>query len=95
VLAGAVVVGRSAFDIPGRRRGNGASGSQHWPCWHRCDHDFHRRVALRDLKARLLELPLAGLLGRAHERVPAYKSGGLSSYDDKSTPRAAISMGGG
>jgi L-alanine-DL-glutamate epimerase-like enolase superfamily enzyme len=42
-------------------------------------------VGLWDLKARLLELPLAGLLGRARERVPVYGSGGLTSYDDKQT----------
>jgi len=37
-------------------------------------------VALWDLKARLLELPLADLLGRAHESVPLYGSGGFTSY---------------
>jgi L-alanine-DL-glutamate epimerase-like enolase superfamily enzyme len=40
-------------------------------------------VALWDLKARLLGLPLAVLLGRARERVPVYGSGGFTSY----TPR--------
>ncbi len=38
-------------------------------------------VALWDLKARLLELPLATLLGRVHEAVPIYGSGGFTSYD--------------
>jgi L-alanine-DL-glutamate epimerase-like enolase superfamily enzyme len=37
-------------------------------------------VALWDLKARLLELPLADLLGRFHEGVPVYGSGGFTSY---------------
>jgi L-alanine-DL-glutamate epimerase-like enolase superfamily enzyme len=37
--------------------------------------------ALWDLKARLLEVPLARLLGRAHESVPVYGSGGFTSYD--------------
>jgi L-alanine-DL-glutamate epimerase-like enolase superfamily enzyme len=37
--------------------------------------------ALWDLKARLLEAPLARLLGRVHESVPVYGSGGLTSYD--------------
>ncbi len=37
-------------------------------------------VALWDLKARLLELPLAALLGRARESVPIYGSGGFTSY---------------
>jgi L-alanine-DL-glutamate epimerase-like enolase superfamily enzyme len=37
-------------------------------------------VAAWDLKARLLDLPLAGLLGRVREAVPAYGSGGFTSY---------------
>jgi len=37
-------------------------------------------VALWDLKARLLELPLCKLLGMAHARVPIYGSGGFTSY---------------
>ena len=39
-------------------------------------------AALWDLKAKLLEVPLAGLLGRAREAVPIYGSGGFTSYDD-------------
>jgi L-alanine-DL-glutamate epimerase-like enolase superfamily enzyme len=39
-------------------------------------------VALWDLKAKLLELPLARLLGRFHDGVPVYGSGGFTSYDD-------------
>jgi L-alanine-DL-glutamate epimerase-like enolase superfamily enzyme len=37
-------------------------------------------VALRDLKARLLGVPLAALLGWARRAVPAYGSGGFTSY---------------
>jgi L-alanine-DL-glutamate epimerase-like enolase superfamily enzyme len=37
-------------------------------------------VALWDLEARLLGVPLARLLGAAHERVPVYGSGGFTSY---------------
>jgi L-alanine-DL-glutamate epimerase-like enolase superfamily enzyme len=37
-------------------------------------------VALWDLKARLLGLPLAALLGAVHEQVPVYGSGGFTSY---------------
>jgi L-alanine-DL-glutamate epimerase-like enolase superfamily enzyme len=37
-------------------------------------------LALWDLKARLLGLPLCQLLGAAHERVPIYGSGGFTSY---------------
>lgn len=39
-------------------------------------------VASWDLKARLLGLPLARLLGRAHDAVPIYGSGGFTSYSD-------------
>jgi L-alanine-DL-glutamate epimerase-like enolase superfamily enzyme len=40
-------------------------------------------VALWDLKARLLDLPLCSLLGRAHDRVPVYGSGGFTSYSSR------------
>ena len=39
-------------------------------------------MALWDLKARLLDLPLVRLLGRARESVPIYGSGGFTSYAD-------------
>ncbi len=39
-------------------------------------------VALWDLKARLLGLPLADLFGRAHPVVPVYGSGGFTTYTD-------------
>ncbi len=38
-------------------------------------------TALWDLKARLLDLPLAAVLDAAHEKVPAYGSGGFTAYD--------------
>jgi L-alanine-DL-glutamate epimerase-like enolase superfamily enzyme len=37
-------------------------------------------LALWDLKARLLELPLVDLLGQARPRTPIYGSGGFTSY---------------
>ncbi len=37
-------------------------------------------IALWDLKAKLLNLPLASLLGRVRDRVPVYGSGGFTSY---------------
>jgi L-alanine-DL-glutamate epimerase-like enolase superfamily enzyme len=40
-------------------------------------------VALWDLKARLLGLPLLRLLGAVRESVPIYGSGGFTSYDDR------------
>jgi len=42
-------------------------------------------IALWDLKARLLGLPLSGLLGRAREDVPVYGSGGFTCYDEQRT----------
>jgi len=39
-------------------------------------------AALWDLKAKLLDLPLAVLLGRYRDTVPIYGSGGFTSYDD-------------
>jgi L-alanine-DL-glutamate epimerase-like enolase superfamily enzyme len=39
-------------------------------------------IALWDLKARLLGLALADVLPRFRESVPAYGSGGFTSYDD-------------
>lgn len=41
-------------------------------------------VALWDLKARLLDLPLVTLLGQVRDRVEAYGSGGFTSMDDGS-----------
>lgn len=38
-------------------------------------------VALWDLAARLLGLPLHRLLGAVHDRVPVYGSGGFTTYD--------------
>jgi L-alanine-DL-glutamate epimerase-like enolase superfamily enzyme len=48
-------------------------------------------IALWDLKARLLGLPLAALVDRAHEDVPVYGSGGFTSY---SLERLAEQLGG-
>jgi L-alanine-DL-glutamate epimerase-like enolase superfamily enzyme len=46
--------------------------------------------ALWDLKARLLDLPLVKLLGAAHESIPAYGSGGFTSY---SVPQLQSQLG--
>jgi len=40
-------------------------------------------IALWDLKARLLKLPLVKLFGSLREKIPAYGSGGFTSYSDK------------
>jgi L-alanine-DL-glutamate epimerase-like enolase superfamily enzyme len=42
-------------------------------------------IALWDLKARLLGLPVTSLLGRARQDVPVYGSGGFTSYDENQT----------
>lgn len=39
-------------------------------------------VALWDLRARLLDISLVKLLGSARESIPAYGSGGFTSYND-------------
>ncbi len=84
VLAG-VVTGRSALDVAAAaedmarslrnigRAGVGATALSAVD------------IALWDLKARLLGLPLADLLGRARPGVPVYGSGGFTSYDDEQT----------
>jgi len=40
-------------------------------------------VAAWDLKARLLDVPLTDLMGRARESVPVYGSGGFTTYPDE------------
>jgi L-alanine-DL-glutamate epimerase-like enolase superfamily enzyme len=44
-------------------------------------------VALWDLKAKLLNLPLAKLLGAVREKIPVYGSGGFTSYSEKQLRR--------
>ena len=50
-------------------------------------------VALWDLKARLLDLPLVPLLGAARDAVPIYGSGGFTSYSDRAAAGAARRLG--
>ena len=80
-LAG-VVSGRDALDVPGA-----------WAAMHRAGRNLGTRglyaqglsavdIALWDLKARLLGVPLADLFGRLRDRVPVYGSGGFTTYDD-------------
>jgi L-alanine-DL-glutamate epimerase-like enolase superfamily enzyme len=44
-------------------------------------------IALWDLKARLLDLPLVRLLGASHTEVPVYGSGGFTTYDEHQLDR--------
>jgi L-alanine-DL-glutamate epimerase-like enolase superfamily enzyme len=77
-----VVRGRDALDVPGawaaacERLRNAGSGGLAAYAVSAVD------VALWDLKARLLDVSLASLLGRRREAVPVYGSGGFTSYDD-------------
>ncbi len=80
-----VVVGRPALDIPAiaedmaralRNAGRPGAGATALSAVD---------IALWDLKARLLGLPVADLLGRAREHVPIYGSGGFTSYDEQQT----------
>ena len=50
-------------------------------------------IALWDLKAKLLDVPLVLLLGRWRERVPIYGSGGFTTYTDDALRRAACRLG--
>jgi L-alanine-DL-glutamate epimerase-like enolase superfamily enzyme len=62
-------------------------------------------VALWDLKARLLGLPLCRLIGATHQRVPIYGSGGFTAYSitrlcrqlagwvDRGIPRVKMKVG--
>jgi L-alanine-DL-glutamate epimerase-like enolase superfamily enzyme len=79
MLAG-VVEGRSAMDVP---------GAQEAMC--RAVRNMGREgiaataisavdIALWDLKAKILGCALTTLLGRAHESVPVYGSGGFTTY---------------
>jgi L-alanine-DL-glutamate epimerase-like enolase superfamily enzyme len=81
LLAG-VVTGRCAWDVPGSNeamlrsvRNTGRPGIASYAI-------SAVDIALWDLKARLLDLPLHHLLGTARELVPVYGSGGFTTYDD-------------
>src|SRR3954451_2979178 len=80
-LAG-VVQGRNALDVPGSSlamvqacRNLGRPGVASCAI-------SAVDIALWDLKARLLNVPLARLFGQARDAVPVYGSGGFTSYDD-------------
>jgi L-alanine-DL-glutamate epimerase-like enolase superfamily enzyme len=78
-----VLHGRDGFDIPGalaamRRKVRNLGRSGVAACAISAVD-----AALWDLKARLLDLPLARLLGRCRDHVPIYGSGGFTSYSDE------------
>jgi L-alanine-DL-glutamate epimerase-like enolase superfamily enzyme len=80
-----VVTGRSAGDVPGsaeamaRAVRNIGRGGVAATAISAVD------IALWDLKARLLGLSLAALLGRERQDVPIYGSGGFTTYDEEQT----------
>jgi L-alanine-DL-glutamate epimerase-like enolase superfamily enzyme len=77
-----VVVGRDAMDVPGAWSAmtgalrNAVTGGLSAFAVAAVD------IALWDLKARLLDVSLAALLGRRREAVAVYGSGGFTSYTD-------------
>lgn len=82
-LLGDVVTGRDALGVPGagcamqRAVRNATRAGVAGYAMSAVD------VALWDLKARLLGLPLADLFGQARQRVPVYGSGGFTTYTDE------------
>lgn len=80
-----VVTGRDVLDVPGVWMGmQRAVRNIGWPGVAACSLSAVE-TALYDAKARLLGLPLASLLGRCHQSVPVYGSGGFTTYDDERT----------
>jgi L-alanine-DL-glutamate epimerase-like enolase superfamily enzyme len=82
-----IVVGRRAMDVPGSNeamhravRNIGAPGLVAGAV-------SAVDIALWDLKARLLDLPLVRLLGAARAEVPVYGSGGFTTYDTATMER--------
>jgi L-alanine-DL-glutamate epimerase-like enolase superfamily enzyme len=79
-----VVVGGDAMDVPEAERMNRAVrnlGREGIAAMAISAVD----MALWDLKARMLDLPLAALIGQVRRDVPIYGSGGFISYDDDQT----------
>ncbi len=101
-----LVVGESALDVGGRSdammkavRNSGRQGAIGYAI-------SAVDIALWDLKARLLDLPLHRLLGAVRETVPVYGSGGFTTYSegrldeqlsgwvhDQQIPRVKIKIG--
>nr|WP_037581440.1 enolase C-terminal domain-like protein [Phaeacidiphilus oryzae] len=81
------VLGRDAMDVPGANaamatalRNDGRPGMG-------AEAVSAVDIALWDLKARILGVPLARLFGRVREDVPVYGSGGFTSYGDERLAR--------
>jgi L-alanine-DL-glutamate epimerase-like enolase superfamily enzyme len=84
MLAGAVA-GRSALDVPGAAEAMARAVRNIGRPGIAATAISAVDIALWDLKARLLGCPLAQLLGRVHDSVPVYGSGGFTSYSEGQT----------
>lgn len=81
-LLGSVVTGLDAGDVPAAWRAmQCAVRNQGRPGLVSCAMSAVE-IALWDAAARSLQHPLSRLLGRAHESVAVYGSGGFTTYDD-------------
>lgn len=78
----AVVVGRSALDVPAANEAMSRAVRNAGRPGLVAGAISAVDLALWDLKARLLDLPLVSLLGAARTEVPVYGSGGFTSYPD-------------
>jgi L-alanine-DL-glutamate epimerase-like enolase superfamily enzyme len=79
------VTGRSAFDVPGASEAMARAVRNIGRPGVAATAISAVDVALWDLKARLLGVPVTALLGRARDHVPAYGSGGFTSYGERRT----------
>ena len=84
LLAGAVT-GRSAMDVPGAAEAMARAVRNIGRPGVAATAISAVDIALWDLKARLLGVPLPRLLGQARDGVPVYGSGGFTSYDEHQT----------
>lgn len=78
----AVVVGRDAMDVAAATRAMQAAVRNIGRDGIAATAISAVDLALWDLKAKLLGLPLATLLGRLRDEVPIYGSGGFTTYSD-------------
>ncbi|MBM9504158.1 mandelate racemase [Streptomyces sp. KK5PA1] len=82
-----LVTGRSAWDVPAANEAMSRAvrnAARPGVCGHAIS---AVDIALWDLKARLLGLPLVRLLGAARDEVPVYGSGGFTTYDERQQDR--------